>query len=60
VEAMARRQPTLLLFEDLHWVDPTTLELVDLLIDRVRQFAPLVIIAPPGVPAYWGGSTNLR
>ena len=25
-EAAARRQPSVLLFEDAHWADPTTLE----------------------------------
>jgi class 3 adenylate cyclase len=35
-EAATRRQPSVLLFEDAHWADPTTLEVLDLLIDRVR------------------------
>ena len=29
LEAIARAGPTLLLFEDLHWADPTTLEVLD-------------------------------
>ena len=36
--AIARRQPTVMLFEDAHWADPTTLEVMDLLIHRVRPF----------------------
>ena len=36
-EAIARRQPTVELFEDIHWADPTTLEVIDLLIHRVRE-----------------------
>jgi class 3 adenylate cyclase len=43
-EAIARRQPTLLLFEDAQWADPTTLETLDLLIHRVRNVPLLVII----------------
>ena len=39
IEAAARQQPSVLLFEDAHWADPTTLEVLDLLIDRVREFA---------------------
>src|SRR5262249_46615867 len=44
-EAIARRQPTVELFEDIHWADPTTLEVMDLLIHRVRNIPLLVVIA---------------
>ena len=43
-EAAARRQPSVLLFEDAHWADPTTLEVLDLLIDRVRTVPLLVVL----------------
>jgi class 3 adenylate cyclase/tetratricopeptide (TPR) repeat protein len=43
-QAIARRQPTVLLFEDIHWADPTTLEVIDLLIHRVRNVPLLVVI----------------
>ena len=36
-EAAARKQPSVMLFEDAHWADPTTLEVLDLLIDRVED-----------------------
>jgi len=42
-EAAARQQPSVMLYEDLHWADPTTLEVADLLIDRVKTF-PLLIV----------------
>src|SRR5262249_26064682 len=32
VEAIARQKPAVMLFEDAHWADPTTLEVMDLLI----------------------------
>jgi class 3 adenylate cyclase/tetratricopeptide (TPR) repeat protein len=44
VEAAARKQPTVMLYEDLHWNDPTSLELLDLLVDRVRGFPLLVVL----------------
>jgi class 3 adenylate cyclase/tetratricopeptide (TPR) repeat protein len=43
-EAIARRQPTVELFEDIHWADPTTLEVIDLLIHRVRNIPLLVVL----------------
>jgi class 3 adenylate cyclase/tetratricopeptide (TPR) repeat protein len=43
-EAAARRQPSVMLFEDAHWADPTTLEVMDLLIDRVRTIPLLVVL----------------
>jgi tetratricopeptide (TPR) repeat protein len=45
--AIARRQPTVMLFEDAHWADPTTLEVMDLLIHRVRNL-PLLIVLTHG------------
>ena len=44
IEAAARRQPGVMLFEDAHWADPTTLEVLDLLIDRVRTVPLLVVL----------------
>jgi class 3 adenylate cyclase len=35
VEGLAERQPVLMLFEDAQWSDPTSLEVFDLIIDRV-------------------------
>ncbi len=43
-EAAAHRQPSVFLFEDAHWADPTTLEVLDLLIDRVRTVPLLVVL----------------
>jgi predicted ATPase len=42
--AIARRQPTVMLFEDAHWADPTTLEVMDLLIHRVRNLPLLIVL----------------
>ena len=43
-EAAARQQPSVMLFEDGHWADPTTLEVLDLLIDRVRTIPLLIVL----------------
>jgi class 3 adenylate cyclase/tetratricopeptide (TPR) repeat protein len=44
VEAAARKQPSVMLFEDAHWADPTTQEVADLLIDRVKDIPLLIVI----------------
>ncbi len=43
-EAAARQQPCVTLFEDAHWADPTTLEVLDLLIDRIRNVPLLMVL----------------
>jgi predicted ATPase len=44
VMGLAARRPVLLLYEDVHWADPTSLELLDLLVDRVQGARVLVLI----------------
>jgi class 3 adenylate cyclase len=54
-EGLALRQPILMIFEDVHWSDPTTRELLDLLTDRAPNSRLLALItyrpefAPPWV-----------
>ncbi len=44
IEAAAHKQPSVMLFEDAHWADPTTLEVLGLLIDRVKTVPLLVVL----------------
>jgi predicted ATPase/class 3 adenylate cyclase len=41
---IAIKQPVLAVCEDAHWIDPTTLELFSLLIERVQKLPVLVVI----------------
>src|SRR5262249_25749180 len=41
---LAEQQPVLFILEDLHWTDPTTLELLNLLIDQTPTTAMLVLL----------------
>ena len=41
---MAKRRPILLIFEDIHWIDPTSLELLNLVIQRIEHL-PILTIA---------------
>jgi class 3 adenylate cyclase len=44
LEGLARRQPVLMIFEDAHWIDPTSRELLDLTIERARSLPVLLIV----------------
>ena len=61
VEASARKQPTVMLFEDAHWADPTSLEALDLLFDRVRTM-PLLIVLTHRLEfqSRWGSHGHVR
>jgi class 3 adenylate cyclase/predicted ATPase len=56
VEGLAARQPLLMLWEDIHWSDPTTLESLDLLIDRAATLQVLIILTfrPEFTPPWIG------
>ena len=44
LEMMCARQPVLIVIEDLHWVDATTLELLAQVVDRAKRW-PLLVLA---------------
>ncbi|MGH3058827.1 MAG: AAA family ATPase [Gaiellaceae bacterium] len=45
LEALARRRPLVVVFDDIHWAEPTFLELIEHLVDTVRD-APLLLLCP--------------
>jgi class 3 adenylate cyclase len=55
---LAARQPVFVLFEDIHWADPTTLVALEQMVDRLQQLSALAVITfraefqPP-----WAGRT---
>jgi len=56
----AEQQPVLLVIEDLHWVDPSTLEFLSLLIDQAptARFYVLLTFRPEFSPS-WTGRSHL-
>jgi class 3 adenylate cyclase/predicted ATPase len=60
VAGLARRQPLLLIYEDVHWLDPTTLELLDLLVDRTQRLPALVLMTfRPEFRPPWTGRAHV-
>ncbi len=56
IEGLAARQPVLMVWEDVHWSDPTTCESLDLIIDRVPRLRVLMVITfrPEFTPPWIG------
>jgi class 3 adenylate cyclase/tetratricopeptide (TPR) repeat protein len=62
-EALARERPLVLVFEDIHWGEPTLLDLIEHLADWIRDVPVLVVcLARPELlderPTWGGGKLN--
>jgi predicted ATPase len=53
---LASQKPVLAVYEDVHWIDPSTLDLLELVIERVQRLRVLAIITfrPEFVPPRTG------
>jgi class 3 adenylate cyclase len=61
VEGLAVRQPVLMLFEDAQWSDPTSLELLDLIIERAPALPLLLIVTyRPDFSPPWVGRPHVN
>ena len=60
VETLAQARPLLAVLEDVHWADPTTCELVDLLIARIASLPALLVLTHrPSFQAPWVGEAHV-
>jgi predicted ATPase len=44
IEALSRQSPVLIIFEDAHWIDPTSLEALGRAVDRIGTLGVLLIV----------------
>jgi class 3 adenylate cyclase/predicted ATPase len=59
-EALAAIRPVLMVFEDAHWVDPSSRELLDLTFERVRRLPVLLIVTfRPEFQQGWAGQPHV-
>jgi predicted ATPase len=57
---LARQRPVLTLYEDLHWADPSTLELLAMVVERARALPVLVVITHrPQFSPQWSGQAHV-
>ncbi len=59
LEGLARTQPVLLIFEDLHWIDPTSREFLDLVLAQIDRL-PILLAATfrPEFQPPWVGQAH--
>jgi class 3 adenylate cyclase/predicted ATPase len=59
-EGLARTQPVLMIFEDLHWIDPTSREFIDLVLARIDRL-PVLLVATfrPEFQPPWTGQPHV-
>ena len=57
--SLSAKQATLCMFEDVHWIDPSTLELLELAMSRVdRAHVMIVVSFRPEFRHVWSGRAN--
>ncbi|TIU34812.1 MAG: hypothetical protein E5W38_04350 [Mesorhizobium sp.] len=60
LEDLAGRGPVLMLFEDVHWIDPSSRELLELVIERVPRLPVLLLLTfRPEFQPPWTGQAHV-
>ena len=60
IKALAQQTPVLMIFEDAHWADPTSLEALGRAVDRIRTLGVLLIVTHrPEFEAPWIGRPHV-
>ena len=60
IEGLSRQQPVLMMFDDIHWIDPSSRELLDRVIERVADW-PVLLLAMfrPEFQPPWTGQPHV-
>jgi tetratricopeptide (TPR) repeat protein len=60
IEGLSRIRPVLLIFEDVHWADPTSIELLGLIVGRTESLPALAVITHrPDFSPPWTGHSHV-
>ena len=57
---LASQRPVLMIFEDVHWIDPTSLEALTRSVDQIKALSALLIVTfRPEFIAPWVGQSQV-
>ena len=60
LDMLSRQNPVLMILEDAHWIDPTSLELLGMIVSKLaRSRMMLIITFRPDFQPYWLGQPNV-
>jgi class 3 adenylate cyclase/predicted ATPase len=60
LEGLAHQQPVMMIFEDAHWIDPTSRELLDLTVEHLRTLPVLLLVTfRPEFQPPWTGLSQV-
>src|SRR5205085_10251115 len=60
LEGLPRHQPVVMVFEDAHWIDPTSRDLLDLIVERARSLPVLLVVTfRPEFQMPWTGQPQV-
>src|SRR5271169_5675510 len=60
LEGLAHEKPVVVIWEDAHWLDPTSRDLLDLTVERVRSLPVLLIVTfRPEFQPRWAGQPQV-
>jgi class 3 adenylate cyclase/predicted ATPase len=60
LEMLSRQRPVLVVYEDVHWIDPSSRELLDMSVERVASLPVLLVITfRPEFQPPWSGQAHV-
>jgi class 3 adenylate cyclase/tetratricopeptide (TPR) repeat protein len=60
LETLSRQRPVLIVFEDVHWIDPTSQEALDALVPRLQERAIMLVVTyRPEYMPHWADQPHV-
>jgi class 3 adenylate cyclase len=60
LQMLSRQRPVFVVYEDVHWIDPSTRELLDMTVERVASLPALLVITfRPEFQPPWSGQAHV-